>query len=289
MNKYIPTLSGLVAGALALILTPSCALEQATPASSEAAVAREAQEGAILWAAVWTLTWDKSRLEPAAAGAWSVKTDLNYRVELLSGWIVDHSVSFGPCDPGSTSGAGGSGGGSSALRLFGLGVREARAHEDSDPSAIESMYAEDLTKLEDAGPWPTTFAPVRYCRAHWLVGRATSALQGATEAAPQIDGRSVRLAGKWERNGTSGSFEVDTWWPEGNLQDLEDLIDPAALAKAQADGGSFAARVSVKRDIGAVFDGIDFETAHQALLDGLVVENLAKNAEMDVELFRPDT
>lgn len=285
MNRRIAYCIGALLGALALVVTPSCALDAPKEAGAEGPSADEGSPGAYLWAASWSLTWDTTRLDPARGGGWSVKTDMGYAVRLKYGWLVDHSVSFGPCD---TGGASAGVGGSSALRLFGLGIREARAHDDADPSAIEAMYAEDLLHPEPAGPWPMTFEAKRYCRAHWLIARATAKLSAPPSVAPLLDGRSLYLAGTWERGGARRAFTVDTWWPAGHLRDLDEVLDPSALAAARADGGAYAARVTVKRDLGAMFDGIDFETASEEVITGLTVENLAARAELKVELFRPE-
>src|SRR5688572_3930847 len=135
MNRRCAGLLGALAGALALLLTPSCIAEPGAPIPAAAATGEAGGErGELLWAATWSLTWDQSGVVSGRDGCFSVETDLGYRVTVDSGWFIDHSVTFGPCDSGSANEAEGSGGGAeAALRFLGLGVRQAHAHQDADP------------------------------------------------------------------------------------------------------------------------------------------------------------
>jgi hypothetical protein len=281
-------LLSLALGALALLFAPDCTREGAAlPGTGGGAAGNGgggaggeagAPEGVLLWGADWTLRWDLARVDLHPGGGWSVKTDLGYQVTLGAGWIVDHSVSFGPCVvPPDDAGA--------SWIPFHLGVREARAHDSSDPSGIELSFADDLAHPADSGPWQSVFAPTRYCRAHWLVARATSAL----DAPPGVDlgGSSMQISGSWSRADESGPVAVDTWWPHGHLDDLAPLIDPAELAAARADGVSRVARVTVERPLGGMFDGIDFAAASNDQVAGLVLDNLAAQARLKVSLFDP--
>ncbi|MFT3763951.1 MAG: hypothetical protein QM820_00260 [Minicystis sp.] len=275
-----------LAGAVMLVLAPDCTVE-APPsapggggATTEAPRAEEATApGAVIGAAVWRLAWDRSRVvaDPRGPG-WSVETDLGYRVRVVSGWMIDHSVSLGPCALPQPDG------GASWLPIR-FGIRSAHAHEDADASAIESMHAEDLVHLADAGPWPSAFPAARYCRAHWLVARATA----KTDAPAGLDfaQTSVRVAGTWERDGETGAVSVDTWWPQGNVQDLADVTDPATLAEASADGEMRWAYIDVTRKLGVLFDGIDFATDSEDQVAGKLIDNLVSNARMKITLRRP--
>jgi hypothetical protein len=277
-------LTRLLAGALTLLFAPHCTVEAGAPSALSAPAGaegegEEAGEGALLWAATWSLTWDRSRTVPSEEGGFSVETDLGYAVRVHAGFLVAHSVSFGPC-------AAPAGEEAAARGLFELGIRSARAHEGADPSAIEAMFAEDLTSPDDAGPWPTTFPAARYCYAHWLAAKPIGEVD--VKEGVDLENRSMLIAGTWERDGVSKGFEVDTWWPQARLDALTDILGAEALAAARADGKAWAARVTVERDLGGLFDGIDFETASDAELAGQVLSNLAEQAETRVELFRPE-
>jgi hypothetical protein len=272
----------LLAGALALLLTPSCASDRGAPGSigstgspgsgGSGGSGGSSAEGALIRGATWTLTWDTERVTRNDEAGWSVDTDRGYRVHVTSGWLVDYSVSLGLCD---TSGQGGSGGAGGALGSL-FGVRSAYAHEDGNASTIDLQHAEDLTgNLEPHRPWSAAFAAARYCRVHWLAGRGDPRLDSPDGI--DLQGQSLVLAGTWERDGARHDLAVTTWWPQGYLVDLK--------ASAADDGEARVAQITVKRSLGTLFDGIDLATATDAELAGTVLENLALHAEAKVTLW----
>jgi hypothetical protein len=167
----------------------------------------------------------------------------------------------------------------------GLSVRSARAHaEDIDPSWIEVMAAEDLTHPAEIAA-SSAFAPVRYCRAHWLLARGSDAL--ASPEAVDLRGRSVWMRGTWSKDGASGSFAVDTWWPQGKLVDLEEAVDRDEFEAARADGATRFAFITVRRRLGRAFDRIDFATATPEIVAGTLIDNLVEGAAIEVDLAAP--
>ena len=268
----------LLAGACALLFAPSCTGERGAPGSVGPSGAGGAggssgssATGALIRGATWSLTWDTERVTHGEDGGWSVDTDRGYRVNVTSGWLVTYSVSLGLCDD---SGQGGGGGGGALGRLF--GVRAAYAHEDGNASTMDLQHAEDLTgSLEPRRPWSAAFAAARYCRVHWLAGRAD--LHVDSPEGIDLQGQSLVLAGSWERDGVRRDLAVSTWWPQGYLVDLE--------AAAPDDGEARIAQITVKRSLGSLFDGIDLASASDEQLAGSVLENLALHAESKVALW----
>lgn len=268
--------AALLVGVGALLLAPSCSIERgAAGANGSGGAGGEsdgAAKGALLRGATWTLTWDKARVTPIEEGGWEVSTDLGYRVHVTSGWLVSYSVSLGLCPTGETDS------GASALSRF-FRVRSAQAHEDGNASTIDLQHAEDLTGgLEPRVPWSAAFPAERYCRVHWLAGRGDERVDSPDGV--DLYGRSVVLTGTWEREGTRRVLAVSTWWPQGYLVDL----DPLVVEKAPDDGEARVAHVTVKRRLGALFDGIDLASATGEVLAGRVLENLARTTEASVEL-----
>ena len=269
----------LLAGAFALLCAPSCAGERGAtgsiaPAGSGGSGGSSGPSGtgALVRGATWSLTWDTERVSRPEGGGWSVDTDRGYRVHVSSGWLVTYSVSLGLCE---SSGQGGGGG---ALgRLF--GVRAAYAHEDGNASTIDVQHAEDLTgSLEPHRPWSAAFAAARYCKVHWLAGRGDPRLDSPDGV--DLQGQSLALAGTWELDGALHDLAVSTWWPQGYLVDLD-----ASGGEGAGDGEARIARITVKRSLGTLFDGIDFATASDDQIAGSVLENLALHAESRVELW----
>ena len=269
--------AALLAGIGALQLAPSSASELGANSSGGAGGSGgsggSAARGALIRGATWSLTWDTARVAKTEGGGWSVDTDRGYRVHVATGWLVDYSVSLGLCD------SGGQGGGGSALGRL-LGVRSAYAHEDGNASTIDLQHAEDLTgSLDPRQPWPAAFPAARYCRAHWLAGRGDPRLDSPEGI--DLQGRSLVLAGTWERDGVRRDLAVSTWWPQGYLVDLDAITAPAAVD----DGEARVARITVKRSLGTLFDGIDLASATDEELAGRVLENLALHVEAKVELW----
>jgi hypothetical protein len=266
----------LLAGACALLFAPSCTGERGALGSFESigsggsgGSGASDGTGALIRGATWSLTWDTDRITRPEGGGWSVDTDRGYRVHVDSGWLVDYSVSLGLCD------SGGQGGGGSALGRF-FGVRSAYAHEDGNASTIDLQHAEDLTgDLEPHRPWSAAFAAARYCRVHWLAGRGDPRVDSPEGI--DLQGLSLVLAGTWERDGVRHDLAVSTWWPQGYLVDLD--------ATAPDDGEARIARITVKRSLGTLFDGIDLAIATDEQIAGSILENLALYAEVKVELW----
>jgi hypothetical protein len=263
----------LLSGLSALLFAPSCTRAPGESAGS----AEDAEEGVVLSAATWSIAWDLDRVTLAAEGGFSVDTDLGYHVKVESGWLVDYSASFGPCNPAPAT---------STAAVFGLPIATAHAHpEEVDPSELLSLHVEDLAHPVDAELGAVSFPPVRYCRAHWLVARG----KGVLDAPEGVDmlGRSVRLSGTWSRGTASGEIAIDTWWPQGRLVDLEEVVAPDALAEARQDGRTRFAFVTVRRPLGRAFDGIEFETATDAQVAGRLLDNLVGGTTLAVTLEAP--
>ena len=256
MRERISTCGRLLAGALALLFAPDCATDPGD-AESTAESALDESRGVVLSAAIWTLAWDRTGAAEVD-GALEIDTDLGYRVRLDQARIVSHSVSLGQCDPPGSAPA--------ESALWSLPVRSAHAHtEGADPSEIEASLIEDLL----AGPSTdvaSSFPPARYCRLHWLLARPMTATQGPADV--PMEGRSVLLGGTFEKGGSTGSFDVDTWWPHGSLTDLWAALPIEEYEAARQDGRARHVFVTVTRRLGGLFDGIDFEQAGEDEIAG---------------------
>ncbi len=322
MRRPCSLLTRCLAGALALLFAPDCKGPEGAASAPETADgggaggagggALNTPEGVVLAASVWTFAWNTEGAVFPDGGGVEVETDLGYRVHVDVGRILSHSVSFGPCDsaPSGAGGGGGGGGGTGEVgagtgggtggvggaggqttswmrRLFldGLSIRSAQAHTaDTDPSMIETSLIEDLTAPRESEA-STSFAASRYCRAHWLLARPMSPTSGPDDVS--MDHRSLYVTGTYERDGKMEPFAIDTWWPEGNLQDLSDILGEQAYSAAREGGEARHAFVTVRRSLGTLFDGIDFEVASKDQLAGLAVDNLAGSVQFEVALWTP--
>ena len=142
-----------------LLVTPDC--------GGPVPMAYDATVGVRISAASWQLVWDRSGVTPSAGGGWSVVTNRGYTVHVDTGSFSNHSISLGQCQlpvvpvvPVVPDDAGAVG------WRFGLGIRSALAHDDSDVSTLELSLIEDLGNLSDQGPFNNVFPATTYCRAH---------------------------------------------------------------------------------------------------------------------------
>lgn len=250
-----------VVGAVCLLLTPHCTSNDVAPDAERSA-------GVTLASASWSLTWDRARVSEHPSGGWSVVTDLGYAVHVTRGWVVDQSFAFGPCvvpDAG-------------ARRVPTLAVRAAHAHGEDDPSTLTVFAVEDLVALADTDPFPALFAPTKYCRAHWLVARAIES--PATHLRREALGSSLHVDGAWSRGAEAGEVHIDTWWTHGRLVDLA----ATTVGGLPSDDVARAARVTVTRNAGAMFDGIDFAQANHREVAWGVLDRLTETATVSVTL-----
>lgn len=274
----------LMTSAACVVVATNCAPETWVDNPEEiASGALDETRGIQLAAAVWTLEWDTRGLTSLDSGGFETTTDLGYRVIVQEAWLLSHSVSFGSCDTLSQFAGAKPDNGLNWSHF--LPIKSAWAHtEDTDPSTLETSYLEDLTKPASL-EFSTAFTPARYCRAHWLVARATNPTQGA--AGPDMTQKSLFIKGFYEHGAQRGSFLVDTWWPHGLLADLSDLTQSAEYENARRDGEPRHAFVTVTRSAATLFDGIDFETASNDELTGLALNNLMDHTTVEVTLWNP--
>ncbi|MCA9541003.1 MAG: hypothetical protein KC620_19015 [Myxococcales bacterium] len=229
----------------------------------------------------YRLEWDTSRVEPAEAG-WSVTTDLGYRVTLTRGYLVSYQASLVPCSQvEATQGAL-----DTAAQVFFalIGVSTAHAGHDDvpDPTRLAAPRIESLLR-PTALDWGELVVPgTTYCQAHYVVARADDS------AAPwprdvEMSRVSAYIEGTWQQGDAEPvAFTVNSSLANGRLVDLFPEghfgeTDAALTIDTAAEG----ALVLIRRDLGGLFDGIDFATADDrtvertlltTLIDGLVIE-----------------
>jgi hypothetical protein len=141
----------LLAGSLALLFGPDCSSASDTAELLSNTGAVEAR-GVTLTAATWKRVWDRTGVTPDPDGGFSVDTDLGYRVHVTEGWLSHHSVSLSPCETAGDT--------AEEARSWSLPIKSAFAHEENqDPSTIEALVVEDLTRLDDAELGASSFPP----------------------------------------------------------------------------------------------------------------------------------
>jgi len=264
----------LLTFALALLVTPHCAMNEAETSADTSESGDEPSAGVVLSAASWKLEWDTEGLTLDPSGGWSVTTNLGYRVRVDRGFHVSHGVSLSKCPA------------SAEASLFSGLVRSAYAHTtDEDASAIETLVISDLAFPRETELGASSFEPARYCRVFFLLARG---MPGAvTKDGLDMSNRSLFFSGTWSRGASQGKVEVDTWWPQGKREELDASIETAVFERAKEDGKVRFAFVSVRLPLGRAFDNIELEEDSEAVLEDRVIDNLTEGARFVVDLGAP--
>ncbi len=250
----------------ALLLLVGCAAADATEGDSGV----EADEWTVQ-AAHWTLTWaDDAGLD---GDAWTTTTDEGYTVTVEDGWVVDYAVTLSPCEEEVVATRE-----ERILSLLGIGTARADHPDFDDPSQVEVVAATTLgagtTTIESA------FGAATYCGLHLLIARGdedTTAPDGTSAS-----GISLALAGSWEKDGTAGSFDVETNWANAR-----DWTWAEVATSVEGEAAAHAAEIVVRRDRDRLFDGLDLAEATDAGVAWGVLENLFTQADVEVVFSAP--
>lgn len=260
-------LRSIALAAATLALLQACATDRAVDSGDRAAApeAVRADLSLTLRAARWRAGWGLAGADVRSEGGFRTTTDAGYTVTVSEGWLVDYSVTLVPCDEPTES---------VALRMLGIGTAHAHHGEFDDPSQLEPVVVEEVADGErppvDLGG--ANFPGAEYCGVHWLLARGD-----ADSLAPDgssAGGRSLHLVGTWERDGEVGPIQIGTSLAQGMLRTIDD---------AAVEGIGDGATITIDRQLGTMFDGIDFATAHGNLVDWEVVSNLVEQATVSIE------
>jgi len=161
-----------------------------------------------------------------------------------------------------------------ALRMLGIGTAHAHHGEFDDDSQIEPVVVEGFedpkrTAVELGG---STFPGAEYCGVHWLLARGDD--DSIAPDGSSAWGRAVHLVGTWERDGEEGSIEAGTSLAQGMLRTID---------QADLHGAGDGAVITIQRQLGTMFDGIEFATDNTNSVDWDVVSNLVEQAAVSIE------
>ncbi len=200
---------------------------------------RSSREGLLLEEVTYLLTWDTSRIEPLAQG-WAVETDLGYRVEIEDGFLVSYALHLEPC-----------------AALF---------HSGSDRSDMPTPRVERLDTFETTLLAPVTFPTQRYCGVAYDLARADWTAEGAPEDL-EVDGVTLALEGRWSRE---GGEPVEFSWSSS--------LTASNSYPLEVQRPTRRARVELRRDAGALFDGLELADEDPDVLLRDVLINLVLDA-----------
>jgi hypothetical protein len=212
------------------------------------------------------------------ASGWQVETDLGYAVSVNRGYLVSYQMQIVPCaDATGTEETIGW-----IERVFSVQVARAAHSEEFNPAAIYTSYVESLSDPRELDAGIREGSDESFCQSHYLIARAENETVSLPEDLTMVD-RSLYIEGTWRAPGSAEDipFIVDTssaWGALNNLFGPDEYNMEGREIEVNPTDGSVL--VLVKRDLGALFDGIDF----MALSEAQLVTHLLKSIFAGIEI-----
>ena len=252
----------------------------------------------------YQLDWQWGQARPQAnRQSWSVTNNLGYHVTVNRGYLTTHNLELIACDP--TTAALPSHLVSSVLDLWlhpfqllaallpkqqifsALKAQPAFAGHGNvtyNPSRITMPYVESLAQPIAAQLETHSVPKASYCQVHYLIARAAGAVQNQPEDR-RMDGLSLWVEGEYVAPDaiTAKPFIIKSSLAWGTITTAiasEETSNPAP--RIALSSGQPIARVTLHRNLGSMFDGVDFETMSESEQAKTILRSLARSVEMRV-------
>lgn len=248
--------------AVAVLALATAACRSTAPAAPAATPAPHAVR--------YTLTWAEGDVTPAGdGGAWTVTTNVGYRVRVARGWVTSYSTELVECPRAAD--AGGLGGWPFAPAAAWAGHNAGTPN----PAAVKPMQVESLTDPAPHDAGTVLLAPQPYCQVHYLVARAGHDSPGLPRDLDMVD-VSLHVEGTYRApdaaaDAPEATFTIHTAAAYGQL--FARAGDPPTDLRVDPGRGGLA--VEIRRRRSRLFDGVDFthmpvKAAGLRMLQGLV-------------------
>lgn len=205
----------------------------------------------------------------APAAGWGGTTAAGVEVKVEEGRLGSYTVELLPCPVEAAAWT---------PDLFG-GVAWAGHAMRLDPSAMRPGRSEALARPEATRVDPIGVPPATYCQVHYLVARPAKAHQGGLGTGDEA-ALSLVLRGTYRRPGEASPtpFEIKSAAATGRTFDL-----PRPLAPTE---GPQVLTLTVRRDLGPLFEGVAFGAAKPAQIARQVLQNLIDHTRVEAA-YRP--
>ena len=203
----------------------------------------------------YRLTWNWEEVERVQRG-WRVVNNLGYEVTVTGGRLVTRSLELVPChyQPADNP----------VADLWDwLTPRTAYAGHGSlvpNPAKITRSLEEDLFDPSEAEVEIRSVTDPEYCQAHYLIARPTG-------AGPQAS--ALELQGTYRKRELRGELGVSSNLAYGELKDLQAAIGIV--------GGI---DVAVERQLGTIFDGVDFGAMDDRTIGLTILRTLVRETRV---------
>lgn len=282
IDKFVWLKSLLLAACFALMLplwSYQLLLQVQSTSSAVTTAAPQQNPGTLIYA----LTWDGDGVMFDAEGAgWWVQTGLGYEVHVEQGYVVTGNLELVPCaHEHETLQSQAMQAASPVLHAF-SSVAYAGHGDQADGSQLAQPLVESLTAPTDVALAANFGVEPVYCQAHYL---AAYAPEGATNlpALPEMVGRTLYIAGTWRTLDTEApvpfTIQSDLAW--GTLLALESH-SPTGTGREWAN--TIDVQVTIQRNLGQLFENVDFATMGEAEMAVAVLRSLTSSATATVTM-----
>ena len=214
----------------------------------------------------YRLDWDWGQAEAHGEG-WRVNNDRDFEVHVHEGYLTSYSLQLAPCTPDDLS--------QKRLIPHFVGVRKAFAgHGDvDDPSAWLTGIAEQLATPVESELTPVSLSKGLYCRAHYLIAKAETKAENLPEAFNMV-GTSLYIQGEAiDSGGAVYPFTVWSTLPIGQLMSWTEPVSVIDLSEGSVE-------LTLTRDLGRFFDGVNFETMTSEAIEKTILLGLAERSRV---------
>jgi hypothetical protein len=229
----------------------------------------------------YALAWTEDDVVRDAGGAsWQVTNDLGYQVRVTRGYLTTYSMELVECPKAVTGFATPPSAFAALLSLLEATAWAGHSAGTPNPAAIRALHIESLTAPVARELATVTLAPQAYCQLHYLIARAAKESSGLPDDLDMVDA-SLHVEGTYRVPGSEleKPFRVHTGIANGGLFNRS-ATPPAPI---RVDTGRAGARVTVRRRLGAMFDGVAFATMTEGMVAGQIMQALIDHVEIEIE------
>jgi hypothetical protein len=220
-----------VLAVILIVMTPSIVVSYLPGPSGEIAV---------------TMGWNTTGITPAANGVgWQTENNLGYTVTLQRGYLVTQRAGLLFCDHPH-----------GPFSWLAMRPPVVRAHEEDLAGVVSRLWVEPLHEPVPRSYGQRTVNDPAYCQASVQVAPATST---ADQLPDDLDlvGMSLYLEGTYQiGNSDEAPFVITNNGSHGLSTGLHRAADRNTLYEARI--GQEVVQVTIERNLGAMFNGIDF-------------------------------
>lgn len=228
---------------------------------------------------LYTLNWRWGKAIPQADhGGWTVTNKLGYRIRVRRGYLVTGGVQLVHCQANAKD---------QALSQFMRWLYPEPVYAghggEQDESRSAGPYVESL-----AQPDPITLERVlipqgaTYCQVHYLVAPGLETAKGAP-AEINMAGTSLYIEGDYYSSGqeTAQPFTIKTELAWGAISNMLPVAGERAVTRLQISNKR--AIISFRRDLGTLFDEVDFDHMSETDQARAVLRSLTRQTQVFVE------